>query len=296
MPDAIDILEVLRRAAADTTRDLSTDALADISGWSPSHLHRAFRGVAMETPKTWTTRVRLARALELLMTNNESLAIVAVAAGFASHEVMTRTFKRVLGISPSALRSRNDAAHLHHAACLALYHLPLHPSSHKRRDPMSVTVTVETRAPQPVLSMTRTTAADGLQKAMAECLPAVFMHCQSHGIAMAGPPFTRYLAMTRGTFTIAAGMPITAPGSDAGEGDTLISAGELPGGEIAVAIHAGPYQTLGETHAALEAWVAAQGRTAAGPPWETYITDPGEVPNPADWRTEVCLPLGCKVP
>ncbi len=289
MPSATDILEVLRRAAADPARNLTTDALADLSGWSPSHLHRAFRGVAMETPKTWTTRVRLARALELLKTRSAPLGAIAEAAGFASHEVMTRTFRRVLGTSPSALREHDDSEHLHHAACLALYHLHLQPF--ERNTPMSTDITIEKRAPQPALTMTRTATLDGLQKAMAECLPAVFMHCQSNNIAMAGPPFTRYLAMTRGSVTIAAGMPITAPSEDAGEGDGLISACDLPGGDIAVTVHVGPYQTLGETHAALEAWVKAQGRQPAGPPWETYITDPGEVPNPADWRTEVCLPL-----
>jgi AraC family transcriptional regulator len=29
---------------------------------------------------------------------------------------------------------------------------------------------------------------------------------------------------------------------------------------------------------------------AAGAPWETYLTDPAEVPDPAEWRTEVVYP------
>lgn len=29
----------------------------------------------------------------------------------------------------------------------------------------------------------------------------------------------------------------------------------------------------------------------AGPPWETDITDPAEVPDPADWLTEVVWPI-----
>jgi hypothetical protein len=28
-----------------------------------------------------------------------------------------------------------------------------------------------------------------------------------------------------------------------------------------------------------------------GAPWETYLTDPADLPDPADWRTEVCWPL-----
>ena len=35
-----------------------------------------------------------------------------------------------------------------------------------------------------------------------------------------------------------------------------------------------------------------QGLEPSGGPWESYLTDPGSTPDPADWRTEVCLPGG----
>ena len=72
---------------------------------------------------------------------------------------------------------------------------------------------------------------------------------------------------------------------------TTTSAVELPGGAAAVAIHEGAYDTLPDTHAAIERWLDANGLTSAGAPWETYLTDPGEVPDPKDWRTEVVYPL-----
>jgi AraC family transcriptional regulator len=37
--------------------------------------------------------------------------------------------------------------------------------------------------------------------------------------------------------------------------------------------------------------MAANGSRAAGAPWESYVTDPGQFPNPEDWRTEVYWPL-----
>jgi len=37
--------------------------------------------------------------------------------------------------------------------------------------------------------------------------------------------------------------------------------------------------------------MAANGVRAGGAPWESYVTDPGEHPDPADWRTEVYWPL-----
>lgn len=69
-----------------------------------------------------------------------------------------------------------------------------------------------------------------------------------------------------------------------------VRAAELPGGAAAVAIHTGPYETLGETHAAIERWLDER-KLAAGAPWETYITDPATTPNPAEWQTEIVYPL-----
>jgi AraC family transcriptional regulator len=41
----------------------------------------------------------------------------------------------------------------------------------------------------------------------------------------------------------------------------------------------------------VQAWIEANGHRAAGAPWEVYITDPADHPEPADWRTEVIWPL-----
>jgi hypothetical protein len=42
---------------------------------------------------------------------------------------------------------------------------------------------------------------------------------------------------------------------------------------------------------ALSAWLAANGRKAAGPNWEVYWTDPGTDPGTPHWKTEVLKPL-----
>ena len=67
--------------------------------------------------------------------------------------------------------------------------------------------------------------------------------------------------------------------------------GAASGGPAAVAVHAGPYDQLGETYAALERWIEANGLRTAGAPWESYITDPTDHPDPADWRTEIYWPV-----
>ena len=43
-----------------------------------------------------------------------------------------------------------------------------------------------------------------------------------------------------------------------------------PAGEVATVTHFGPYAHLGDAHAAIRKWCAANQRTAAGPNWEVY--------------------------
>ncbi len=82
-------------------------------------------------------------------------------------------------------------------------------------------------------------------------------------------------------------MPLAAPASASGE----MEAGQLKSGPVAVGIHAGPYEQLPETYAAIEKWMESNGISAAGAPWESYVTDPGQYPDPKDWRTEVYWPI-----
>ncbi len=82
-------------------------------------------------------------------------------------------------------------------------------------------------------------------------------------------------------------MPLAAPA--AGEGE--MESGTLPAGPAALGVHAGWYEQLPETYAAIEKWVAANGMRTAAAPWESYVTDPAQHPDPADWRTEVYWPI-----
>jgi AraC family transcriptional regulator len=65
----------------------------------------------------------------------------------------------------------------------------------------------------------------------------------------------------------------------------------LPGGPAATTVHAGSYETLSDAYGAVEAWMQSHGLPSAGAPWESYITDPTEHPDPRDWKTEVCWPV-----
>ena len=142
-------------------------------------------------------------------------------------------------------------------------------------------------AAQPTLFVRRQTSRQDLAAAIGAGLGKAFGFAQAAGAAIAGPPCVRYVAMSPGLLTIEAGVPLAARMASAGE----VEAGELPGGPILVALHGGAYDQLSETYAAMERWAAEHGAAFAGAPWESYLTDPADHPDPADWRTEVFWPL-----
>jgi AraC family transcriptional regulator len=104
MPPERDLLHLLQDIRGRLSGDLSLQALATRSGWSPFHLHRAFQRVVGETPKEYTLRLRIERAAGRLTTSGESVIDIAIDAGFTSHEVFTRAFRRHFGRSPARYR------------------------------------------------------------------------------------------------------------------------------------------------------------------------------------------------
>jgi AraC family transcriptional regulator len=165
---------------------------------------------------------------------------------------------------------------------------------------MEYSVTKRELSPQPVLVIRRRVQPSGIAPALAELLQRIFLYAQQTGTALAGQPFMRYLEWGPGLLTIEAGLPIAAPHSspprkskapEDGRGNEDISAGTLPGGLVAMTTHAGPYEKLLDAHAAIQVWIEAQGLATAGAPWESYVTDPADYPDPQDWKTEVFWPL-----
>jgi effector-binding domain-containing protein len=89
--------------------------------------------------------------------------------------------------------------------------------------------------------------------------------------------------------TLEIGLPVTTFVSSSSAGD--ICSGTLPAGPVATTTHRGTYDRLNDAHAAVQVWIEEQGLRAAGAPWEVYVTDPADVPDPANWRTDLFWPL-----
>lgn len=65
---------------------------------------------------------------------------------------------------------------------------------------------------------------------------------------------------------------------------------ELEGGSMAMTVHRGSYQEIGQAYQALMGWVPEHGYTLTGPPREIYLNDPQEV-SPADLLTRIEFPV-----
>ncbi len=298
MPSERDILELLSDLGGRLDHDVSLEALAARAGWSPFHFHRAFRTVVGETPKQYTQRLRLERAATRLASASDPVLAIAAAAGFASHEVFTRAFRRQFGCTPTAyragaLRGAPAPARARHTTitertgpCVGLFHVT---TAHPHRSTKMPTLSIDRRelTERPVLFVPLKAARHELANAIAEGAGKTYVHAQTAGIALAGHPYTRYLTAGPGLMDIEVGMPLAAPAASSGD----VKAGVLPGGPAVVAVHAGPYDQLGETYAAIERWMQTNKLQPGGPPWEWYITDPAQHPDPADWRTEVYWPV-----
>lgn len=141
-------------------------------------------------------------------------------------------------------------------------------------------------AVQPVLCCRTRTSMDQIATVLGQLLPKVFGYATQSGATLVGPPYVRYLDFGP-ELTLEAGLPV-APGASAHED---IELNELPAGAAISTIHTGPYDGLRAAYEALEAWMKDKGIPPRGAPWEVYLTDPGEVPNPAEWKTQVFWPI-----
>lgn len=105
--------EILDAVVTDPGADHSIAAMADRAAVSERHLVRMFRVQVGMTPARFVEHARLEAAKVLLATGDHGQEAVARRAGFGSADTMRRTFRRALGISPSAYRSRFRTTGIH---------------------------------------------------------------------------------------------------------------------------------------------------------------------------------------
>jgi effector-binding domain-containing protein len=131
----------------------------------------------------------------------------------------------------------------------------------------------------------------------------VMGYLQTQDVKPAGPPFIRYWVIDMAAkLDIELGWPVAR----ALPGNRRVNANVLPAGRYASLLYTGDYSGLMEANGVLIGWASENGITwdsretaagdAFGSRFETYITDPGDEPDPAKWETEVAIRLADEQP
>lgn len=104
MPKDCNLQRALNYIENNITEDISLYDIALIAGFSVPHFYRLFKKLTGDTVGEYILRRKMAMAVTDLTNSSKSVSSIAFEYGFESHDVFTRAFKRVYGISPSQYR------------------------------------------------------------------------------------------------------------------------------------------------------------------------------------------------
>jgi AraC-like DNA-binding protein len=103
-PDAL-TKDIVRYVLKNYPREISLDDLAREVGRSRFYLVRRFRGMTGMTPGAFLKRVRLVKAMNLLVESRLEIKHIAREVGYADPSAFSRAFRATAGTSPRLYRS-----------------------------------------------------------------------------------------------------------------------------------------------------------------------------------------------
>jgi effector-binding domain-containing protein len=157
----------------------------------------------------------------------------------------------------------------------------------REEDTMTYEIEVRELQPQPVVAVRVSVPVEAIPTVMGEIFDELFAYVGRAGLIPAGMPYARYHSFGAEEVDMEVGAPLATPA----QGEGRVVSGELPGGPVAATLHVGPYDGIAAAYDAIAAWMHERGSDPAGAPWEAYCTDPSEVADPAEYRTEVFWPI-----
>lgn len=267
--------KVMRHIGDHLDDALDLDRLAAISCFSPCHFHRIYAGITGETAAETLRRLRLSRAAGDLVQGDRPIAGIAERAGYGSVAAFTRAFQSSYGITPAVYRQRG----------FLVSPVPQQPEEETGMYPITIT----TRPAMRLAALAHRGSFMEIGTAFDRLINwALSRHLLGPETSMIGVYYDDPQAVAekdlRADACVSIGPEIQP------EGDIRII--DLAPGRHAVLLHRGPYAELNKAYAWLYGtWLPQSGEEAADRPiHEVYLNNPRELP-PAEWLTEVCLPL-----
>lgn len=126
-------------------------------------------------------------------------------------------------------------------------------------------------------------------KALGEIYGQIGKVVKENGLKMAGAPMALYDDPQGGTYTFEAGIPVDKKPSKPLPANIMYR--EMDESAAAIAHFSGPYEKTGAAYPALQELMAEKGKSIAGKPMESYISDPMEAKTPFDIKTDIYWPV-----
>ena len=101
------IIEALYFMEKHYSESLSLEAVAGISGFSPSYFSRVFQSQLGKSYSEYLSDIRLRHVQELLLTTKKSITEIALETGYTYPGNLTEQFKRKTGMTPLNYRKNN---------------------------------------------------------------------------------------------------------------------------------------------------------------------------------------------
>jgi effector-binding domain-containing protein len=124
---------------------------------------------------------------------------------------------------------------------------------------------------------------------LAQSFGEILRYAGKEGLAQEGQPITVYLEAGE-VFRFVPGIPMTTDSIS----DASLMLRSTPEGYELRASYYGPYEAMETTYLEMEQLIDFYNMKSAGPPWEEYITDPGNEPKAENWLTYIHWPIQYK--
>ena len=146
------------------------------------------------------------------------------------------------------------------------------------------------------LSVREKVATNAIGEMLGRTYGSIMGYVGANKLEVAAFPFAFYHFWPSGDSKepadVEAAIPITTLNNGAG----AIKGGTFTGGPIVIAYYYGPYDQSEIAHIELYAWAKQNGKTLGDVPWEVYVTDPQEEPDPTKVLTMVCYRVNTTKP